>query len=414
MKRSATIMISAASGFVLLAAGTAAGAAIAGPIDSAGVIYGCYTTKAVGGSHALVLQDVGTTCPSGTTAIQWNQTGPQGPAGAAGPAGPAGPQGPKGDTGATGPAGPAGATGPAGPQGPTGATGPQGPAGADGSTVLNGTGAPASTVGNNGDFYLDTAADVLYGPKAGGTWPATGTSLVGTPGPAGATGPAGPQGLTGPQGPAGADGSTLLNGTGAPAVSVGHDGDFYLDTAADVLYGPKAGGTWPVNGVSLVGPKGDTGPAGPQGPPGPPGPSLSAITDLNGVACTAYGGRAGTIAVGAASSDGTIGLKCSPSPVCTHSNGVGQNYTDCDAPLGVPGDAATYNLLMAELAASAYTAVNGGVFTVVSCASFESAVQVVVNGTSVVWETQGGNAGRVAVTSGTVQVCPGIFDPVWN
>jgi hypothetical protein len=145
VKRSATILISAASGFVLLAAATAAGAAIAGPIDSSGVIYGCYTTKANNaGSHTLVLQDVGTTCPANTTAIKWNQTGPQGPAGPVGPAGPigpAGPQGPKGDTGATGPAGPAGPIGATGPQGPVGATGPQGPPGADGNTVLNGTGA---------------------------------------------------------------------------------------------------------------------------------------------------------------------------------------------------------------------------------------------------------------------------------
>jgi hypothetical protein len=48
--------------------------------------------------------------------------------------------------------------------------------------VLNGTGAPASTVGNDGDFYLDNTADVLYGPKSNGTWPANGVSLAGTPG----------------------------------------------------------------------------------------------------------------------------------------------------------------------------------------------------------------------------------------
>src|SRR6516162_5802348 len=95
--RAQIIVISAASGFVLLAAGATAEAAIAGPIDSAGVIYGCYTTKAnAAGSHTLVLQDVGTTCPPNTTAIKWNQTGPQGPAGPVGPAGPAGPAGPQG------------------------------------------------------------------------------------------------------------------------------------------------------------------------------------------------------------------------------------------------------------------------------------------------------------------------------
>jgi hypothetical protein len=58
--------------------------------------------------------------------------------------------------------------------------------------VLNGTGAQASSLGNNGDFYIDTQADMLYGPKAGGIWPTPGTSLAGQ---TGATGPQGPQGL---------------------------------------------------------------------------------------------------------------------------------------------------------------------------------------------------------------------------
>jgi hypothetical protein len=114
------IIIATGAALALVAGGTVAGAAIAGPIDSSGVIYGCYTTKAVNGSHALVLQDVGTTCPSGTTAIKWNQQGPQG---ATGPAGPAGPAGPIGATGPAGPAGPAGATGDTGPAGPAGPAG---------------------------------------------------------------------------------------------------------------------------------------------------------------------------------------------------------------------------------------------------------------------------------------------------
>ena len=197
------IFISAVSAFILLAAGSAAGAAIAGPVDGSGVIHGCYTNKALDASHVFVLQDAGTTCPQGTTAISWNQQGPTGATGPAGPAGPAGatgPPGPTGDTGAQGRPGPLGATGPAGPAGP---------AGADGNTVLNGTGAPGVSVGHDGDFYLDTAADVLYGPKSSGTWPATGTSLLGPkgdtgdPGPAGPAGPQGPQGDTGPASPAG-------------------------------------------------------------------------------------------------------------------------------------------------------------------------------------------------------------------
>lgn len=55
------------------------------------------------------------------------------------------------------------------------------------------------------------------------------------------------------QGPAGADGRTILSGSGAPTTQ-GEDGDFYLDTAASTLYGPK-NVTWPT-GVSLVGPAG--------------------------------------------------------------------------------------------------------------------------------------------------------------
>jgi hypothetical protein len=265
-----TILIGTGATIALAAGSTTAYAAIAGPVDGSGVIHGCWTNTAVNGTHVFVLQDAGTNCPKGTTAISWNQQGPAGPAGAAGPTGPAGTAGPagatglagpKGDTGAPGPAGPAGTTGPAGPKGDTGAAGPagpqgpQGPAGANGNTVLRGTGPPDNSAGSPGDFYLDTAADMLFGPKTGNGWPAAGTSLTGPAGPTGDTGPAGPagdtgpagpqgpagpRGLAGPQGPAGANGNTILNGTGPPHNTLGNDGDFYLDTAADVLYGPKA------------------------------------------------------------------------------------------------------------------------------------------------------------------------------
>jgi hypothetical protein len=78
---------------VLLVGGGAAGAAIAtGPVNS-GVIHGCYYPANAGGSHKLVLQNVGTSCPTGTTAIKWNQKGPAGPRGPQGPTGPRGPAG---------------------------------------------------------------------------------------------------------------------------------------------------------------------------------------------------------------------------------------------------------------------------------------------------------------------------------
>lgn len=85
----------------------------------------------------------------------------------------------KGDAGADGADGADGATG---ATGSTGATGAAGAAGADGKTILNGSGAPGAGLGVNGDFYLDTAANAIYGPKTGGAW-GSGTSLIG---PAGA------------------------------------------------------------------------------------------------------------------------------------------------------------------------------------------------------------------------------------
>jgi hypothetical protein len=63
--------------------------------------------------------------------------------------------------------------------GAPGTPGAPGPAGANGNTILNGIGPPASTLGNNGDFYIDTAAMAIYGPKASGAWPARGVSLFG-------------------------------------------------------------------------------------------------------------------------------------------------------------------------------------------------------------------------------------------
>ena len=114
-----TILIGTGATLALVAGTTTAYAAIAGPVNN-GVINGCYTTKASSGSHALVLQDVGTACPSGDTAIKWNQKGPAGPQGPTGPAGPPGPQGPQGATGPQGPPGPQGPQGPKGDPGPPG------------------------------------------------------------------------------------------------------------------------------------------------------------------------------------------------------------------------------------------------------------------------------------------------------
>ncbi len=175
---------------------------------------------------------------------------------ASGTPGPTGPMGPAGPVGATGPAGPTGATGPAGPAGPTGATGATGPAGANGTNGTNGTnglsflsgnGVPTSTLGVNGDSYVDLTTGLTYINNAG-TWNATGNSLigpagptgsVGATGPAGPTGPTGPIGATGPAGPTGATGATgpagpvagsdkqvIYNNTGAAAGNANFTWDY--------------------------------------------------------------------------------------------------------------------------------------------------------------------------------------------
>lgn len=98
--------------------------------------------------------DTGPQGPQGEQGVP-GETGAQGPKGDKGDTGA---QGPKGDTGSQGPQGPQGNQGPTGQQGPQGQTGPQGetgPKGDDGSSLLTGTGEPASSNGNVGDSYIN-------------------------------------------------------------------------------------------------------------------------------------------------------------------------------------------------------------------------------------------------------------------
>ena len=70
--------------------------------DSSGVIHGCYKPS---DGKLLVIDYPTVSCPTGTTSLDWNQTGSQGPVGATGATGTTG------ATGATGPQGPAGISG---------------------------------------------------------------------------------------------------------------------------------------------------------------------------------------------------------------------------------------------------------------------------------------------------------------
>jgi Collagen triple helix repeat (20 copies) len=156
-KAVATVGGIAMAGALAIGGNAAYGAvASSGPVSSAGVVTACYTNAEVNGSHVVVLQDAGTTCPKGTTAVSWNEQGP------AGPPGPQGIQGAKGATGPAGPTGAAGATGSPGPQGATGATGaqgPQGPAGPAGAGLActypgGGTGTVQTSTNTAGDVTL--------------------------------------------------------------------------------------------------------------------------------------------------------------------------------------------------------------------------------------------------------------------
>lgn len=155
--------------------------------------------------------------------------------------------GPKGERGLHGEQGPPGATGPAGPTGATGPTGPAGATGApgaNGATWLSGSSVPASSLGNNGDYYLDVANHDIYN-KASGAW----TKLFNIA--------------------AGANGALWFSGSGVPASGLGNDGDYYLNTANSDVYN-KVSGSW-TKVANIQGAIGATGPAGPAGPAGPTG-----------------------------------------------------------------------------------------------------------------------------------------------
>ncbi len=97
--------------------------------------------------------------------------------------------------------------------------------GTNGQTILGGSGAPKTELGNNGDFYLDKTTANLYGPKTENAWPqpfnlANNTGTTGTPG------------------------TKILSGIIAPVLSIGAIGDFYFDTAALNFYGPKTAASW--------------------------------------------------------------------------------------------------------------------------------------------------------------------------
>ena len=154
--------------------------------------------------------------------ITWNSTGIPG---AAGPAGAPGAQGA------------AGANGKDGIDGKNGLDGKSGVDGKSGNTVLYGTTNPTSSTGVTGDFYINTATSMIFGPKTT-VWPA-GTSLVGPQGPGGV----GPVGAQGPAGVTGASTQVLwLNPRDLLSTPPTKEG--YTDTSSVVLLNFSNDGLW--------------------------------------------------------------------------------------------------------------------------------------------------------------------------
>ena len=104
-------------------------------------------------------------------------------------------------------------------------------------TILNGSGVPSSGTGANGDFYIDTTNNKIYGPKTSGAW-GSGTSIVGT------------------NGTNGTNGSVWYTGSGVPSGGLGANIDFYLRTTNGDVYS-KSSGSWVVT-QNLTGPAGSS------------------------------------------------------------------------------------------------------------------------------------------------------------
>ncbi|MFJ2506704.1 collagen-like domain-containing protein [Arthrobacter citreus] len=216
--------------------------------DDAGAFHACLDGSSL--QFTGISTDAGElSCGPDEVPVSWLAAGPADDApqvdATAKPAGPE--RGEKGEPGEKGDDGAPGQNGLTGPSGPAGAAGLPG---RDGNSIRSGSGLPAAALGIDGDFYLDTASFVVYGPKTGGAWPLGTQSLVGPQGPMGA------QGAPGIQGPAGAEGLQGVKG----------------DT----------GDTGPIGPAGPQGPAGPVGPVGPQGPQGPAGAGTVFVSFLPG------------------------------------------------------------------------------------------------------------------------------------
>jgi hypothetical protein len=149
-------------------------------------------------------------------------------------------------------------------------------------TILNGKGAPLSTLGINGDFYIDTRSLLIYGPKKNNKWPLP-QNLQGPIGAAGADGKNGSEGKTisnastgsGPTGSQGEKGDKGEKGEAGSAGSAGLTGA-KGDTGATGATGASGSGSGTPGATGAQGPIGNTGAVGAIGARGETGTAGSA------------------------------------------------------------------------------------------------------------------------------------------
>jgi hypothetical protein len=138
--------------------------------------------------------------------------------------------------------------------------------------------------------------------------------------------------------------NTIRSGNGVPAVSLGIDGDFYIDLKTMNFYGPKANKRWPIP-TSLRGPAGASGPSGVDGKNGTTASATAGAAGATGPAGPA-GAKGETGATGPKGETGAAGA------AGTGSAGP-KGDTGAQGPAGPKGDAGSagsVSLFVGEIA----------------------------------------------------------------
>ena len=204
----------------------------------------------VPGERGIPGEDSTVPGPKGNASIVPGPVGPQGPISTTpGPIGPTGPPG--ADSIVPGPTGPPSTI--PGPQGIPGTTANKGDPGTPGSVIYNGNGAPTTSTGIEGDYYLDRQTDNLY------HWGVSGWTVIGS--------------FRGHQGVAGQSTQIFIEDRPPIDSDTALEGDIWLDQSNDYEMYKQESSAWVSKG-RLKGEQGIQGVPGESsvvpGPTGPP------------------------------------------------------------------------------------------------------------------------------------------------